>query len=227
MGEPAVGQGAGVPDEVLTYARSKVKGEKVIEAWMLHMHGGLSARQCATRLSVSETSAQGWLRDCKRLVAEGKKSKSSRRVPGNVALVTAETLPRKRAELLALAERGGKLDLQAKLLDAEQRRLGLEVQRTENVTLTVQVQAMPQAQRQAEIMERMQRMVARGSMGTDAQALIGVGEGEEAGGTTPPAGPSDPLPSTPSKSPPKNQPDEGAAAEWAARFKEDADEQET
>ena len=192
----------GVPEAVLSYARRKVKGDEVIKTWLMHMQGGLSARECGRRIGVSPDSATKWMRECKRAVEAARGDKAQRRVSTGIAVLGVRDVERKRAALLAECEQLGKLELQAKLLDSEQRRLGMDVQRIEQVTLQVQVQSMPPARRRQEIEERMRRMALRGTVNLAALVAGAGGATEGVGGPPRPAA-SPPLLDTLDVSPPK------------------------
>jgi hypothetical protein len=159
----------GVPDAVTRYAQRRRHGSTVVEAWVLHVQGGLNAVQVSERVGVHPETVRRWFRELKKLVgATGDSVEDGRGAqagaPLAVSLIDADMVARERAELYADAKRDGKAERQMRILDSEQRRLGLDVQRVEQVSLQVQLSMMPPEERQAEIARRAHRMMMRGRL---------------------------------------------------------------
>lgn len=189
----------GVPEAVLAYARGQRNGEVVVEAWQLHALGGLNAPTIAKRLGPHPDTVRRWFREIRAALGVGKDgAEAGPSVPPRVttpvhnAILKANDVAQKRADLLRRAEQEDKLDLQARLLDSESRRLGMDVQRVEQTSLTMQLQLMPPEQRRAELLQRLQRMALRGTL--RPSDLIGANadhvRDEAPGGTPPPGAPS-------------------------------------
>ena len=188
-----------VPDVVVRYARTRRNGEVVINAWQLRAVGGLNDSEISRRLKVHRATLGQWFKaieaqlEHEQSAAETKSTQPAPSHGVNAAILKANDVAQKRANLLARAEAEGNDVLVQKVLDSEQRRLGMDVQRVETTSLQLTLSLMPPAQRRAELMTRMRRMAMRGQL-RPSELLAGVEEAM-------PGGPPLPGPSMRSLSP--------------------------
>jgi hypothetical protein len=192
MGEPAVDHtpaAQGVPEAVLGFARSKRSGEKIVSAWQLHAAGGLSATECASRVGAHPDTVRTWFREIRAILGvtqEGDTGAAPQAVPVNQAILNSSDVAQRRADLLHLAETSGKLDLQARILDSEARRLGMDTTRVEQTSLVMTISMMPPEERRAELLQRVRRMALRGHLRPGDLAIEGAATGEDEGVGEPP-----------------------------------------
>lgn len=202
--QPTALQSATVPESVKQFARTTRNPEACVQCWVLRHRGGLIVREVAQRVGVSYATATRWLGAMPGADAPDP-------VTGSVSL-SLDDVAARRAQLLAEAEDlplEAKLRVQAGLLADEQRRLGGDISKVEQQTLTVSLQLMPPEQRQEELRMRLERMAQAGTLPAPLAALTHTPAHE--GAPSPPGGAPTPIQS-PADVSPKNSEIEAADA---------------